>query len=95
MQLSMKVTFADANVKTVTAKFADFVAFERTWNRSVAKFEQELRLTDLAWLAWHSEKRTQNTAMGFDPEWIGTIESVEMAEETTSDSPLEKGQQPG
>lgn len=89
MKLSVKVEFANGESKVVTAKFADFVAFERTWQRSVARFEHELRMTDLAWLAWSAETRAKNTSLKFDPEWVETLESIEMAEESTSDSPLE------
>ena len=88
MKLSLKITFADGEQKEVTAKFIDFVSFERTWNRSVARFEHELKLTDLAWLAWHSETRAGNTKLKFDPEWIGLIDEVEVAD-SPRDIPLE------
>jgi hypothetical protein len=91
MKVGMTVTFDDENKKRVDAVFADFVAFERTWNRSVTKFEQELRLTDLAWLAWHSEKRQKKTALTFDPDWIGTVVEIELAEDE-EEVPLEKTQ---
>lgn len=78
MKIGITVTFNDGNQKQVDAVFADFVAFERSWNRSVTKFDEELRLTDLAWLAWHSEKRRKQHSMQFDPEWIETIESIEI-----------------
>jgi hypothetical protein len=61
--------------------FADFVAFERTWSRSVARFETEIRLTDLAWLAWHSETRCRKTSLKFDPDWINTVTNVEIRED--------------
>jgi hypothetical protein len=91
MKLNLKVTFNNGESKEVEARFADFVAFERTWSRSVARFEQELRLTDLAWLAWSSSTRAKDTAKKFDPDWIDTVENVEVVE-TTSDSPLETTQ---
>ena len=89
MKIAMTVKFDDGTDKKVEAVFADFVAFERTWNRSVTRFEQELRLTDLAWLAWHSEKRLKNTTLGFDPEWIATVSEIELAEDE-EEVPLEK-----
>lgn len=94
MKLSMKVSFTDGTSKDVTARFADFVAFERTWSRSVARFEHELRLTDLAWLAWSAETRARATTAKFDPDWIGTVENVEVAE-SKADSPLETTPQVG
>lgn len=89
MKIGMIVKFDDGTDKKVEAVFADFVAFERTWNRSVTKFEQELRLTDLAWLAWHSEKRTKKTTLNFDPDWIATVSEIELAEDE-EEVPLEK-----
>ena len=70
MKINLEVTSLDSVTTKVTAQFADFIAFENEKNRSVANFQTELRLTDLAWLAWHAEKRTKKTAMKFE-EWIG------------------------
>lgn len=88
MKIGMTVKFNDGTEKKVEAVFADFVAFERTWNRSVTRFEQELRLTDLAWLAWHSEKRLKHTTDQFDPDWIATVSEIELGDDQ-DDVPLE------
>ena len=66
MKINLEVTTLDAVTTKVSAQFADFIAFENEKNRSVANFQTELRLTDLAWLAWHATKRTKNTAMKFE-----------------------------
>jgi len=87
MKIGLEVSFNDGTSKKVESVFADFVAFERTWNRSVTQFETQLRLTDLAWLAWHSEKRRLQTAMPFDPEWIATIDNIQASEQDDTDSP--------
>ena len=87
MKIALQVHYTDGETRDVEAKFADFVAFERTWQRSVARFETEIRLTDLAWLAWSAETRAKNTTLKFDPDWIQTVESVEIAE-GESDNPL-------
>jgi hypothetical protein len=95
MKIEVTVNYNDGSKKDIDAVFADFVAFERTWNRSVSKLETELRLTDLAWLSWHSEKRRQQTALTFDPDWIGSVESIELREESDEDEvpvPLDKTQ---
>lgn len=93
MKLALLVKYANGEEAPVDAVFPDFVAFERTWQRSVARFEQDLRLTDLAWLAWHAETRNKKTALKFDPEWTATVESVEVREDApASDSPLAKTQ---
>jgi hypothetical protein len=96
MKIEMTVEYNDATTKDVDAVFADFVAFERTWNRSVTKFEQELRLTDLAWLAWHSEKRNKQTQMPFDPDWIGLVTAISVRENEDAEGadPLALTQQP-
>jgi len=90
MKIALTVKYVDGTNNAVDAVFADFVAFERTWQRSVAKFEQELRLTDLAWLCWHAETRLRKTAMKFDPDWVATVETVEVREdEDAGETPLE------
>ena len=81
MKIEVTAKFIDGTSKDIDAVFADFVAFERTWNRSVAQLETDLRLTDLAWLTWHSEKRRKQTQLTFDPDWIGLIETIELREE--------------
>jgi hypothetical protein len=63
MKINLEVTTLDNVTTKVTAQFADFIAFEGEKNRSVANFQTELRLTDLAWLAWHATKRT--TMLGY------------------------------
>lgn len=90
MKIALTVQYTDGETRDVTARFADFVSFERTWSRSVARFEQEIRLTDLAWLAWSAETRAKNTTLKFDPDWIQTVENVEMAD----DSKAEEGGNP-
>jgi hypothetical protein len=81
MKIEVTVKYNDGTSKDIDAVFADFVAFERTWNRSVSKLETDLRLTDLAWLSWHSEKRRKQTQLTFDPDWIGSVETIELREE--------------
>lgn len=88
MKISLKITFTNGTQHDADAVFPDFVAFERTWNRSVAKLENELRLTDLAWLAWHSEKRRGLTTDQFDPNWINTVELVEPRDDEVEGQPV-------
>jgi len=90
MKMTLKVTFGDGKESTVVAKFADFVSFERIWQRSVAKFDTDLRLTDLAWLAWSAETRAGNTAKKFDPDWLETVDTIEpVTEDAGKPLPLE------
>jgi hypothetical protein len=90
MKIALKVVFNDGTSQDCDAVFADFVSFERTWTRSVAKLEQDLRITDLAWLCWHSLTRTRKTALKFDPDWINTVETVEIREEEPQEKTVEQ-----
>jgi hypothetical protein len=95
MQMKMTVTFSDGTKKECTSIFADFVAFERTWSRSVAKFESELRLTDIAWLAWKTEIRNRYTTETFD-DWLLKVDTIDIVtddadqpEESAPSDPLD------
>ena len=94
MKINLEITTLDSVTTKVTAQFADFIAFEGEKNRSVANFQTELRLTDLAWLAWHAEKRTKKTALKFE-EWIETVDSVEVGTDSAVIVPLESPQPTG
>ena len=48
MKIALTVEFINGDKADVDAAFPDFVGFERTWNRSVARLDSDLRLTDLA-----------------------------------------------
>jgi hypothetical protein len=88
MRIALEVEYLDGTKEPVDAVFADFVGFERTWQRSVVKFEQEMRLTDLAWLAWSALTHRNKTKLKFDPDWIATVAQVLPRDE--AESPLEK-----
>ena len=94
MKINLEVTTLDEVTEKVTAQFADFIAFETEQNRSVANFQTELKLTDLAWLAWHSQKRTKKTILKFE-EWIETVDSVEVGTDSAVIVPLENPQPTG
>jgi len=80
MKLNLRVTYSGATPKEVTCSAKDLVAFEERFNRSVAKLHDEFRLTDLLYLAWHSEKRTNATKKDFD-NWLDEIDSVEVSDQ--------------
>ena len=94
MKINLEVTTLDNVTVKATAQFADFIAFETEKNRSVANFQTELKLTDLAWLAWHSQKRTKKTILKFE-EWIETVDSVEVGTDSAVIVPLENPQPTG
>jgi len=87
MKIALTVEYLDGTKEDVEAVFADFVGFERTWSRSVVAFEKELRLTDLAWLAWSALTHRGKTKSKFDPDWIRSVSNVSPQEE--SEIPLE------
>ena len=93
MKINLEVTTLDNVTVKATAQFADFIAFETEKNRSVANFQTELKLTDLAWLAWHCEKRNKVTALDFDS-WLDTVEQIS-AEGEDRIVPLESTQPTG
>lgn len=76
MIINLQIEYADNTKKLVTAKTADFVAFETEYNISIAKLEQEVKYTHLLYLAWHAEKRTKATDLSFT-DWVNEVESIE------------------
>lgn len=95
MKLPLRITYTNGEQRDVTAVFADFVQFERTWSRSVSRFETDFRLTDLAWLAWSAETRAKRTTKKFDPDWLETVETVELGEPADGGIPLATTQPTG
>ena len=87
MQIDLRVSFINGQSADVDAVFADFIAFEKERRRSVVRLDADMQLTDLAWLAWHAEKRLGKTALKFDPDWIGTVENVMIREDEETDTP--------
>ena len=80
MKIALELTSAlDGKSRKIVAAFPDFIAFENKFNRSVAKFETELTLTDLAYLGWHAEHRLKKTGLDFES-WCDEIESLEVGD---------------
>ena len=96
MKLALEVTSAlDHKKRVIVAAFPDFIAFENRFNRSVAKFETELTLTDLAFLAWNSDYRAKKTGLDFET-WCDEIETLELADQAEATIvPLEISQPTG
>jgi len=79
MKLGLTVHGTDGKKRLAIVAFADFVKYEEIHSVSMAKVEAEMKMRDLAWLAWHSEKRNKVTALDFDA-WIETVEEITAAE---------------
>jgi hypothetical protein len=75
MRFNLLINFADGTNKEITASTPDLVAFEDKFNISVGKLATEQRLGHLLFLAWHSEKRTKGTTLGYEA-WLENVESV-------------------
>lgn len=88
MRLILTVTYTDESTADAVVSAVDFVRFEEKFERSVAKFEKEMRFTDLCWLAWHSLKRRKKTDADFDA-WLDTIDEVTFSDQETEIAPLE------
>jgi hypothetical protein len=94
MKLGIKVTYQTGESEHVVARFPDFCDFETKWQRSVARFEHDLRLSDIGWIAWAALTREKRTSAKFDPDWKMTVESVEV-QDAPSANPSETTQPSG
>lgn len=81
MNLNLLLTYNDGTERNITAKAADFVAFEAHFDISIARLQDNMKLTHLFFLAWNIERRTGEIAkdMDFD-KWIDTVEMVQAAD---------------
>jgi hypothetical protein len=78
MQINLEITFADGTKKAVNAIAADLVAFESKFDLSIARLEQNVKLTHLLFLAWHCEFRTKATQLEFEA-WLDIVESIQVS----------------
>lgn len=76
MNINLQISFADGTTKVVTAGAADIVAFEQHFDLSIARLEQNVKLTHLFYLAWHSEKRSKATDKSFEL-WLEDVAGIE------------------
>jgi len=78
--IALTVNFVDGSSETVTCIAADLIAFEERFDLSVVKLDNDIRLTHLFFLAWHSLKRTNATKEEFE-KWAESVSIVSQAEE--------------
>ena len=76
MNINLLLTYTDGNAKELTAKAVDLVAFESRFDLSIARLENNIRMTHLFFLAWHVEHRTGATKDEFE-KWLETVETIE------------------
>jgi hypothetical protein len=75
MRINLRVDLLDGSKQDVICSAIDLVAFEDKYQRSVARLEHEMRLTDLLFIAWHSLHRQKETTKDFD-NWLNDVESI-------------------
>jgi hypothetical protein len=75
MRISLRVEYQDGNKEEVRCSASDLVAFEDKYQRSVARLEHEMKLTDLLFIAWHSLNRQGITKKDFEA-WLEDVESI-------------------
>lgn len=75
MRITLRVEYLNNKKVDVVCSAKDLVAFEEKYQRSVARLDTEMRLTDLLWLAWHSQFRQKQTDKDFDL-WLDDVESI-------------------
>jgi hypothetical protein len=79
MRINLSVTLADGKKEEVVCTAPDLVRFEEKFNVSVAKLEQEMKLTHLFFLAHASLTRNKKTTLSFE-EWLDGVESISPSE---------------
>ena len=79
MKINLRISFLDGKSKEVTCGASDLVKFEDKFNISVARIQEDVRITHLLFLAWSAETRTKSTALDFDA-WTETVETVGASE---------------
>jgi chromosome condensin MukBEF MukE localization factor len=87
MRMNLNVTYNDGTGADVIVSAPDLVAFEREFDRSVARFAAEIRFTDICWLAWHKLNR-DGSAGEFD-KWLENLDGVEV-KDSSDPVPLDK-----
>lgn len=88
MRITLRVEFTNNKKTDVVCSAKDLVAFEDKYQRSVARLETEMRLTDLLWLAWHSLNRQKLTTVDFDT-WLDEVESIAPSDDDPKSEGLE------
>ena len=75
MHITFKVSYVDGSAAVATAAVADQVAFETTFDKSIAALSSDFRLHDMCWLAWHGLSRVGKVTDDFET-WLGRVDEV-------------------
>jgi hypothetical protein len=80
MKINLRVKYENGSDKEVVCSARDLVAFEEHFDRSVAKLQVEFKITDLLWLAWHSENRRKETSKQFE-NWLDEVDTITVSDQ--------------
>jgi hypothetical protein len=76
--INLRIEFIDGSTAEVTAIAADLIAFEARFDLSVARLQNEIRLTHLFFLAYNVQKRTGVVTDEFE-KWVESVSMVSEA----------------
>ncbi len=79
MKVFLRILFLDGTDKQIVCGAAEIVAWESRFDKSVATLTKGFRATDLLFMAWHFEKRTNATDLDFET-WLPLVDLVELGD---------------
>ena len=95
MKLGLTVHGTDGTKRVAVVAFPDLVKYEEAHDVSMSKVEDDMKVRDLAWLAWHCEKRNKLHQLDFDS-WLEGVENISLGDpEDNVILPLESSQPTG
>jgi hypothetical protein len=85
--LSLKIKTSDGVDSVFSLRPRTIVAFEQKFGKGLAKlFAEDQKMEHIYYLAWQSLKDNGRVVKPFGPEFLDTLESVEMISDPNSES---------
>jgi hypothetical protein len=85
--LSLKIKTNDGVDSVFSLRPRTIVAFEQKFGKGLAKlFSEDQKMEHIYYLAWQSLKDNGRVVKPFGPEFLDTLESVEMISDPNSES---------
>jgi len=85
--LSLKIKTNDGVDSVFTLRPRTIVAFEQKFGKGLAKlFAEDQKMEHIYFLAWQSLRDNGRVVKPFGPEFLDTLESVEMVSDPNSES---------
>lgn len=96
MKMHLHVQYDDGSAADAVVSAVDLVAFEGKFNKSVARFQDDMMMTDIYWLAWHALHRMDKSIGDFEQWLTDRNPDVEFGESKENEIvPLENNPQHG